>query len=64
MAEYIKLHRSKVYRGDVYNAIEAERIKRLPGVIEGTSYIDGVVDGLKIALEKLAEVEDVEERHD
>ena len=61
MAEYIKLTRRKVYRGDVYNAIESERIKRLPGVIEGPSYIDGVVDGLKIALEALAKVEDADE---
>lgn len=53
MAEYIKLTRRKVYRGDVYNAIEAERIKVLPNVLN-SKYMDGVHDGLKRALSILA----------
>jgi hypothetical protein len=60
MKEYIKLTRRKVYRGDVYNVIEAERIKVLPNVLN-SEYMNGVHDGLKKALEVLAEVEDVED---
>ena len=48
-----------VYRGDVYNALEAERIKTLYGVLEDR-YIDGFHDGLKRAIAILAnDVKDV-----
>ena len=57
----IKLNRRKVYRGDVYNAIEGERINVLPNVIN-SEYMNGVHDGLKKALEILAnDVKDIKE---
>jgi hypothetical protein len=45
----INLKRSIVYRGDVYNAIEGERIDTLYGVLND-KYMDGFHDGLKRAL--------------
>ena len=46
-----------VYRGDVYNAIEAKRLKTLEHVLNDT-YINGMHDGLKQALFALATVGD------
>lgn len=46
-----------VYRGEVYNAIEAARVNALDGILSD-SYKDGFHDGLKRALEILANVED------
>lgn len=57
----IKLNRRKVYRGDVYEAIEGERINVLPKVLN-SEYMNGVHDGLKKALEILANnVKDIKE---
>lgn len=49
--------RRVVYRRDVYNAIEAKRIKTLEHVLSD-QYINGMHDGLKQALFALATVED------
>lgn len=49
--------RRVVYRGDVYNAIEAKRIKTIERALTD-QYIDGMHDGLKQALFALATVED------
>lgn len=51
--EYIDLKRRTVYRGDVYQAIENERIKVLSDVLI-SPYDNGVHDGLKKALVALA----------
>lgn len=48
-----RLTKRIVYRGDVYNAIEAERIKALDGVLTDR-YKNGFHDGLKRALQILA----------
>lgn len=56
--EYIDLKRRIVYRGEVYQAIEDERIKTLPAVLNNR-YMDGVHDGLKNALRALAKVNDI-----
>lgn len=54
------LTKRTVYRGDVYNAIEAERINHLDGILSDR-YKEGFHDGLKRALEILAnDVKDVE----
>ena len=54
-----KLKKRVVYRGDVFNAIEAARINALDGILTDR-YKDGFHDGLKRALEILAnEVQDV-----
>lgn len=59
MKEYIKLKRRIVYRGDVYNAIEGERINVLPKVFD-SEYMNGIHDGLKKALSTLAnDVKDI-----
>ena len=50
--QIIRLTKRIVYRGDVYNAIEAERIKALDGVLIDR-YKDGFHDGLKRALQIL-----------
>ena len=55
----VRLRKRIVYRGEVYNAIEAARINALDGILTDR-YKDGFHDGLKRALEILAnEVEDV-----
>lgn len=55
----INLNRRIVYRGDVYDAIEGERINTLYGVLNDR-YMDGVHDGLKRALSVLAnDVKDI-----
>ena len=46
-----------VYRGDVYNAIEAKRLKTLEHALNNP-YISGMHDGLKQALFALATVDD------
>lgn len=54
-----RLKKRVVYRGDVFNAIEAARINALDGILTNR-YKDGFHDGLKRALEILAnEVQDV-----
>ena len=54
-----RLKKCVVYRGDVFNAIEAARINALDGILTDR-YKDGFHDGLKRALEILAnEVQDV-----
>lgn len=55
----INLNRRIVYRGDVYDAIEGERISTLYGVLND-KYMDGFHDGLKRALIILAnDVKDI-----
>lgn len=54
------LKRRMVYRGAVYNAIEAERINHLDGILTDR-YKDGFHDGLKRALEILGRLPDAEE---
>lgn len=49
-----------VYRGAVYNALEAERINHLDGILTDR-YKDGFHDGLKRALEILGGLPDAEE---
>ena len=57
--EHGRLKKRVVYRGDVFNAIEAARINALDGILTDR-YKDGFHDGLKRALEILAnEVQDV-----
>lgn len=51
--------RRVVYRGDVYNAIEAKRLKTLEHALNDP-YINGMHDGLKQALFALATVDDVQ----
>lgn len=54
-----RLKRRVVYRGDVFNALESARIIALDGILTDR-YKDGFHDGLKRALEILAnEVQDV-----
>jgi len=52
-----RLRKRIVYRGEVYNAIEAARVNALDGILSDR-YKDGFHDGLKRALEILANVED------
>ena len=54
------IKRRIVYRGAVYNAIEAERMNHLEGILTDR-YKDGFHDGLKRALEILGGLPDVEE---
>lgn len=51
----MKIQRRMVYRGDVYNALEAERIKSLDGILTDP-YKDGYHDGLKKAIQILANI--------
>ena len=44
-----------IYRGDVYNALEAERIKSLDGILTDP-YKDGYHDGLKKAIQILENI--------
>lgn len=60
IAQEPTIKRRAVYRGDVYNAIEAERIFRLDGILSDR-YKDGFHDGLKRALEILGGLPDAEE---
>lgn len=60
IAQKPKLKRRIVYRGDVYNAIEAERINHLDGILSDR-YKEGFHDGLKRALEILGGLPDAEE---
>jgi hypothetical protein len=54
------IKRRTVYRGDVYNALEAERINHLDGILSDR-YKEGFHDGMKRALEILTnDVKDVE----
>ena len=54
-----RLKKRVVYRGDVFNALESARINALDGILTDR-YKDGFHDGLKRALEILAnEVQDV-----
>ena len=54
-----RLKKRVVYRGDVFNALESARIIALDGILTDR-YKDGFHDGLKKALEILAnEVQDV-----
>ena len=48
-----RLRKRIVYRGEVFNAIEAARINALDGILTDR-YKDGFHDGLKRALEILA----------
>ncbi len=58
--EYGRLKKRVVYRGDVFNALESARIIALDGIF-ADRYKDGFHDGLKRALEILAnEVQDVQ----
>lgn len=60
IAQKPKLKRRIVYRGAVYNALEAERINHLDDILTDR-YKEGFHDGLKRALEILAnDVKDVE----
>lgn len=53
-----RLRKRIVYRGEVYNALESARVNALDGILTDR-YKDGFHDGLKRALEILAdEVED------
>lgn len=52
-----RLRKRIVYRGEVYNAIEAARVNALDGILTDR-YKDGFHDGLKRALEILGDVED------
>lgn len=57
--EQWRLKRRVVYRGDVFNALESARIIALDGILTDR-YKDGFHDGLKRALEILAnDVQDV-----
>ena len=57
--EHVRLKKRVVYRGDVFNALESARINALDGILTDR-YKDGFHDGLKRALEILAnEVQDV-----
>ena len=57
--EHGRLKKRVVYRGDVFNALESARIIALDGILTDR-YKDGFHDGLKRALEILAnEVQDV-----
>lgn len=57
--EHWRLKKRIVYRGDVFNALESARIIALDGILTDR-YKDGFHDGLKRALEILAnEVQDV-----
>ena len=58
--QYRRIKRRAVYRGDVYNALEAERINHLDGILSDR-YKDGFHDGLKRALEILGGLQDVGE---
>lgn len=51
----MKIQRRIVYRGDVYNALEAERIKSLDGILTDP-YKDGYHDGLKKAIQILENI--------
>ena len=56
--EHGRMRKRIVYRGDVFNAIEAARINALDGILTDR-YKNGFHDGLKRALEILAnEVDD------
>ena len=60
IAQRPTLKRRIVYRGAVYNALEAERINHLDGILSDR-YKEGFHDGLKRALEILAnDVKDAE----
>lgn len=55
---HVSLKRRIVYRGEVYNALEAARINSLDGILTDP-YKEGLCDGLKRAIQILAnEVED------
>lgn len=54
------IKRRIVYRGDVYNVIEAERINHLDGILTDR-YKEGFHDGLKRALEILGGLPDAED---
>ena len=57
--EHGRLKKRVVYRGDVFNALESARINVLDGILTDR-YKDGFHDGLKRALEILAnEVQDI-----
>jgi len=57
--EHGRLKKRVVYRGDVFNALESARVIALDGILTDR-YKDGFHDGLKRALEILAnEVQDV-----
>ena len=57
--EHERLKKRVVYRGDIFNALESARIIALDGILTDR-YKDGFHDGLKRALEILAnEVQDV-----
>ena len=57
--EHGRLKKRVVYRGDVFNALESARIIALDGILTDR-YKDGFHDGLKRALEILAnEIQDV-----
>ena len=59
VSEHGRLKKRVVYRGDVFNALESARIIALDGILTDR-YKDGFHDGLKRALEILAnEVQDV-----
>ena len=60
IAQKRTIKRRAVYRGDVYNALEAERINHLDGILTDR-YKDGFHDGLKRALEILGGLPDAEE---
>ena len=57
--EHVRLKKRVVYRGDVFNALESARIIALDGILTDR-YKDGFHDGLKRALEILAnKVQDI-----
>lgn len=58
VCQYRRSKRRTVYRGDVYNAIEAERINHLDGILSDR-YKEGFHDGLKRALQILGSLQDV-----
>lgn len=58
--QYRRVKRRTVCRGDVYNAIEAERINHLDGILSDR-YKEGFHDGLKRALQILGGLQDVGE---
>ena len=60
IAQRPTIKRRMVYRGAVYNAIEAERINHLDGILTDR-YKEGFHDGLKRALEILGGLQDVGE---
>lgn len=60
IAQKRTIKRRIVYRGAVYNALEAERINHLDGILSDR-YKEGFHDGLKRALEILGGLPDAEE---